>query len=161
MSQGSVPTTLNKTDIDYSLFVSEYMNNNRNATQALLKIRPHLSYESAKAQASKLLTQSNVQALLQAHLDKQVQSISVTKEKITENYEEIRLKAMDQDKLQVAVNANKEMAHLHNLYAQDSDKFTQYQQFMTNIFIHTKDNKDKETEIEAEYEDINDDKSKS
>lgn len=78
-------------------FAEEWVNNGHNSTQAYLKIKPHVTTETAKVEGHKYLTRPNVEAHIAA-IQKTVSiKHQITRESLIEEYNEIKKRNLGSD----------------------------------------------------------------
>lgn len=92
-------------------FVAEYMANGKNATQAYLKVKPGVSYNSSKVYAGKILKRPAVQAEIDRLTNEKVSDKIMSYEQCLVELTKIAMSSSDTIKIKAIAEINKMMGH--------------------------------------------------
>ena len=139
---------LNYTD---KLFISEYIRNGGNGTQAYLAIKPDVSVNSAAVSANRMLKRPAVQEAL----DREVEKTIASREGLIREAHRIKEKAEKTDKLQVALNAIDLKGKLAGRYREQSDGTDQFERIiqMFQVNVNVDNDTGKAIDVTPEIED--------
>jgi hypothetical protein len=117
-------------------FSSEYFANSGNGTRAYLAAKPHVTRETAKVEASRLLTRPNVKAELERLNNEVTQSALVTRTEFINRMQTLSSKAEKNKSYQPAINAAKEAAIVSGVYEREDDDASKFGVFINQITVN-------------------------
>ncbi len=145
------------------LFVSEYISNGFNGTQAYLKVRPDVKEESAAVSSARWLDKVTVKNAIDARLDMRKEEANgsiASKDYLTKEAHEIGKEAREDKSYGAALNAVDLKAKLNQVCKEDTEQ-GKYTNTMTNIFMQINQvNKKSEEAIDVTPEAVEDDEVK-
>jgi hypothetical protein len=150
-----VTTLDNGLSIAETAFINAYLSNGFNGAKAYMTIRPQTPPEQAKVRASQIITKGHVKQYLQAKIEEQnIQDIA-SKSTIMKEFQEVREKAIDSNKLSTALNASVEKGKLAGHYRSEESDLTQYQTLINQLTVNiNQDKTDKPADIEVKANNI-------
>ena len=116
------------------LFVSEYISNGFNGTQAYLKVKPKVKEAVAAASATRFLKKVNVQNAIDAHLKERKEDSIANRDYLTKEAHEIGTEARKDKNYGSALTAVDLKAKLNQVYKEDTER-GMYANTMKNIFL--------------------------
>lgn len=114
----------------YRAFVGAYTANGYNAAQAYLSIKPDVSYDTARANGSKLLANTDVQQAIQDKIDKAYDKNIASRQYLTQEAHDIGIEARSKGQYNPALTAVDLKAKLNRLYDRDTPDLESYTQVM-------------------------------
>ncbi len=123
-----------------TMFIAEYATNGENGLQAYLTVKPSVTPETAKVEASKLLTQPNVRSALQREYDRVSATSVATRENLITKANTIHAMAIDAKKLGNALQSIDLMAKMNGVYQDTTDKGHGYMQLIKSISVTVNNN---------------------
>lgn len=118
----------------------EYLSNGMNGVRAVQAIKPLIQYESAKTEASKILSSSHMKEYIDYLLDKEDVLRRHSKDYILSKIDRVADSAYKGNKLQTALNAYKGYGELAGHYKPDEDDLQQYQALIQSLTVNIQDN---------------------
>ena len=120
---------------DVLTFISEYMSNGNNATQAYLVAKPNVTIGSAKVSGHKMLTRPNVQAEIAQRIERRELESTWTHQESTARTRQVMAKADQADKLDTVLKAIDTLNKTHDHYSQNTPDHAVYQTFINQLFV--------------------------
>ena len=115
-------------------FVTEYISNGFNGTQAYLAIRPDVKEESAAPSATRFLKKVTVQNAIDAHHKERKEDSIASKDYLTKEAHEIGKEARKDKNYGSALSAVKLKGELNQVFKQDTEQ-GKYTETMNKIFL--------------------------
>lgn len=140
---------------------AEHFAQHNNRTRAYLHAKPHVTLSTAQREGSLASKDPEIIKLVNRAINKQVDKQRFSKDQILDNIDVIRKRALKKDQLNTSLKANKELAELSNLYDRGADDPGQYRTLIQSLVIHNTISsgtppKQLESEVDAEFEDVQD-----
>jgi len=118
---------------DEMKIIHEYLRNGNNATQAVLKIKPHVTKGSAEVIGSKVLGTVKAKMYMEEVLKEDRQSVLPAREEVLTRLKDIANEAREKGQYAASVSALREYARIKGLYDQQDSGMNQYYTFINQL----------------------------
>lgn len=123
------------------MFITEYIKNGGNGTQAYMTVHQNAKPRSAAVSATRWLQKPAIEAALKAHSDRRTEESLASRDKLIKEAHEVKERAKQSDKLQVELNAIDLKGKIAGVYKENTENHDQFDRIiqMCQVNIEVKD----------------------